>query len=104
MSDLNIENLSPAPFFARFLEGQNTQELSKEEMQGVRGGTMVTDAYPSDQPNVPGGHMPGSIMDLIRVAREWGVSAPGYPLPQEPEMVTLAYPSDSDVAGSDISI
>lgn len=103
MSDLKIKDLPPAPFFARFLEGQYDKEMTREEMQAVNGGTAVTTAFPSDQEGVPGGQIPEQFAELIRSARGRFPSMPGYPstpgFPNPPgsEMVTQAYPSDSDV-------
>ncbi|MGI9292570.1 MAG: microviridin/marinostatin family tricyclic proteinase inhibitor [Pseudomonadales bacterium] len=103
MSDLKIKDLPPAPFFARFLEGQFDKEMTREEMQAVQGGTMVTNAFPSDQEGVPGGYVPEDIAEWIRRAREGFPSMPdlpsmpGYPKPPGSEMVTLAAPSDSDM-------
>ncbi len=51
MSDPNKKDLNSevVPFFARFLEGQITEELSEEEMEAVKGGgDPVTMKYPSD--------------------------------------------------------
>ena len=51
MSDVQIKDLTPVPFFARFLEGQHT-ELTPEQMRGLRGGaSVVTMAAPSDSDN-----------------------------------------------------
>ena len=45
----------PVPFFAKFLEGQNHEDLSDEELELVSGGktrNIQTTAYPSDQEGV----------------------------------------------------
>ena len=39
MSEVKFEDLSPAPFFARFLENQFARPLSADEMKAVRGGS-----------------------------------------------------------------
>ncbi|MBW4494003.1 MAG: microviridin/marinostatin family tricyclic proteinase inhibitor [Oscillatoria princeps RMCB-10] len=48
MSEKEKQSLQPeaVPFFARFLEGQGSEELSDEEMQAIAGGK--TQKYPSD--------------------------------------------------------
>src|SRR5262245_29908762 len=48
MSHVHMKDLTPVPFFARFLEGQHT-ELTPEQMMSLRGGaSVVTMAAPSD--------------------------------------------------------
>jgi Serine endopeptidase inhibitors len=47
MSNVKFEDLAPAPFFARFLEGQSIKEMTREELKSVCGGTAVTMAAPS---------------------------------------------------------
>ena len=49
MSEKEKQGWQPeaVPFFARFLEGQGTEELSDEEMQAIAGGQ--TRKYPSDR-------------------------------------------------------
>ncbi|NEP35227.1 MULTISPECIES: microviridin/marinostatin family tricyclic proteinase inhibitor [unclassified Moorena] len=56
MSDMNNpeENSQAVPFFARYLEGQFIEDLSKEEMETVKGGNVLpirslTRKYPSDR-------------------------------------------------------
>ncbi|MEM1308058.1 MAG: microviridin/marinostatin family tricyclic proteinase inhibitor [Cyanobacteria bacterium P01_H01_bin.153] len=43
-------NCREVPFFARYLEGQITQNLSEEELRQVNGGNgvLTTHKYPSD--------------------------------------------------------
>ncbi|MBH8566664.1 microviridin/marinostatin family tricyclic proteinase inhibitor [Nostoc sp. CENA67] len=51
MSEAKPENLNSqaVPFFARFLEGQNFEDLSDQESEAVSGGcTVQTKKYPSD--------------------------------------------------------
>ncbi len=67
MSEREKQDLtsSAVPFFARYLEGQFSEDLSVEEMEKVTGGSeVVTQRYPSDQEDA----------------------------------VTLAFPSDEEVA------
>ncbi len=39
MSEVKLEDLSPAPFFARFLEDQFARPLTADEMKAMRGGS-----------------------------------------------------------------
>ena len=39
MSEVKLDDLSPAPFFARFLEDQFARPLTADEMKAVRGGS-----------------------------------------------------------------
>jgi hypothetical protein len=91
MPDLKIEDLSPVPFFAHFLEGQFSRELTEEEMKALRGGSAVTMAAPSDQEGVPMGVLP-DIPSLFP-----GGLAPIHTKPVTPHPVTMAYPSDGEV-------
>src|SRR5215510_8896571 len=93
MSDVKIEDLSPVPFFAHFLEGQFSKDLSAEEMKAVLGGSIVTMVAPSDQEGMPVGEVP-DIQELLRRVRERVGQIPSLPLPGSP--VTLAYPSDQE--------
>lgn len=93
MSDVKIEDLSPVPFFAHFLEGQFSKDLTEEEMKAVRGGSVVTMAAPSDQEVVPVVKLP-DIQELLRNAIKAHGQVPGNPLPGNP--VTMAYPSDGE--------
>ncbi|QSJ14101.1 microviridin/marinostatin family tricyclic proteinase inhibitor [Nostoc sp. UHCC 0702] len=55
MSEAKPENLNSqaVPFFARFLEGQNIEDLTDQESEAVSGGcTAVTLKYPSDNEDV----------------------------------------------------
>ncbi|NET67137.1 MAG: microviridin/marinostatin family tricyclic proteinase inhibitor [Moorea sp. SIO1G6] len=82
MSDMkNPENNPQAvPFFARYLEGQFIEDLSKEEMEAVKGGTVlppqrgITTKYPSDRE------------DWLPVTLKF----------RDDVFVTLKYPSDND--------
>jgi hypothetical protein len=99
MSNVKIEDLSPAPFFARFLEGQSVEDMSRDEMKAVYGGTIVTTAAPSDQEGAPGGEFSESFQDMILHALGGGraPSSPGL-FPCGPAVVTMAYPSDNEGA------
>jgi len=92
MSDVKIKDLSPVPFFAHFLEGQFSKDLTEEEMKAVRGGSGVTMAAPSDQEGVPIGELP----DIQALLRSGIAHLPSNPLTPSP--VTMAYPSDGEVA------
>lgn len=85
MSDKEKQGLQPeaVPFFARFLEGQGTEELSDEEMQAIAGGKKkyTTEKYPSD--NDEGGDV--TTLKYPSDSDEGG-----------DVMVTLKYPSDGD--------
>ena len=98
MSDIKVDDLPPAPFFARFLEGQFSRDLNDEELKAIRGGAAVTLAYPSDQEGTETHKLP-TVEDLRRLMGQFPVSpgAPGGPAGPCP-IVTMAYPSDSDTA------
>ena len=96
MSNVKFEDLAPAPFFARFLEGQSIKEMTREELKAVCGGTAVTMAAPSDQEGVPVGEYPEAIGDMIHRALEGIPSSPRFPGSSGPTIVTMAYPSDSE--------
>ncbi|OLT58510.1 microviridin/marinostatin family tricyclic proteinase inhibitor [Moorena bouillonii] len=88
MSDMNNpeENSQAVPFFARYLEGQFLEDLSKEEMEAVKGGSQfpirsVTRKYPSDRED----WLPVTLK--FPSDREEGGGGP---------IVTLKYPSDND--------
>ena len=102
MSEVKLEDLSPAPFFARFLEDQFARPLTTDEMKAVRGGSSALEqdmvvrtmpladyspwtwAGPAGLPAFPG--LPGSVD---------AVPLPLYsPLARAPE-TTMAAPSDN---------
>ena len=93
MSDFKIDDLSPVPFFAHFLEGQFSKDLTAEEMEDVLGGTTVTQAAPSDQEGAPIGEFP-DVKELIRHITEQVRQVPSIPLLGQP--TTMAYPSDGE--------
>lgn len=92
MSDVKIKDLSPVPFFAHFLEGQFSQNLTEEEMKAIRGGSAVTLAYPSDQEGTPSGELPDLQEPLHRVGKRRG-QLPG---DFSERLVTQVYPSDGE--------
>lgn len=93
------DNSQALPFFARYLEGQyseNMEDLSEEEMQEVQGGLKISPQihtrpkldeifvslkYPSDQED--GGHPPTDVSKK-------------YPSDADEHMMTNAYPSDRE--------
>lgn len=97
MSDVKIEDLSPTPFLARFLEDQFARPLTEAEMKAVRGGEgkspLAQDLVMPVEPDGGPGSSPGG----------WPF-APGEPYPGMPPGVpswpwkapvtTMAYPSD----------
>lgn len=100
MSDIKIDDLPPAPFFARFLEGQFARELTAEEMKAVSGGSAVTMAAPSDQEGADIYKLP-DLEDLRRLIGQFpgSPSVPGGPAGPCP-IVTMAYPSDGESTGN----
>ncbi|MBN3898726.1 MAG: microviridin/marinostatin family tricyclic proteinase inhibitor [Nostoc sp.] len=81
MSEIKPEDLNSqaVPFFARFLEGQNGEDLSDQQSEAISGGcTVVTQKYPSDN-------------------EDGGVVTKKYPSDSD-EAVTQKYPSDGDDA------
>ena len=94
MSDM--PNEKAVPFFARYLEGQNIEELSDEDMEAVAGGkkgrkgcggVVTTEKYPSDQEDGSGG--------------DTGAVTMKYPSDNEDGggVVTMKYPSDNEESG-----
>ena len=85
MPAVKIADLSPTPFFARFLEGQFS-ELTPEQMKRVHGGAApaVTMAYPSDSDAAEVTPPPFPAIDLTQWP--WPViNMPGMPsLPTSP--------------------
>lgn len=98
MSSVKFDELSPVPFFARFLEGQSIKEMTREELKAVCGGMAVTTAAPSDQEGVPSGEYPEAVGEIIRRALEGIPSNPGFPGTTESPIITMAYPSDGEGA------
>jgi len=71
-------NSQAVPFFARFLEGQNVEEISDEESEAVSGGAKYqTLKYPSDN-------------------EDGGIVTKKYPSDNDEYAVTQKYPSDGD--------
>lgn len=94
MSDIKIEDLSPVPFFAHFLEGQFSKTLTEEEMKALRGGSSVTMAAPSDQEGLSTGMPMPNMPDIQELLRSGFAHIPGRPSALSP--VTQAYPSDGE--------
>ncbi|MEH2380496.1 MAG: microviridin/marinostatin family tricyclic proteinase inhibitor [Nostoc sp.] len=81
MSEIKPEDLNSqaVPFFARFLEGQNAEDLSDQQSEVISGGcTAVTKKYPSDSDEAGTQQCPSGNEDA-------GV-------------VTLKFPSDNEDA------
>jgi Serine endopeptidase inhibitors len=106
MSECKTDTLAPKPFFARFLEGQHVETMTREEMAGIRGGVFVTQAYPSDQEGVPVIEFPKWFDDFIEKKGGLGGYLTKQPdlsgiLPGHPAKggaVTLKFPSDNEGA------
>lgn len=98
MSDKEKQGRPPeaVPFFARFLEGQDIEELSDEEMQAVAGGgDMVTLKYPSD--NEDGGVQTRKYpSDNEDGGGDVGIVTKKFPSDDDDVNVTMKYPSDGD--------
>jgi len=88
MSDVKIEDLSPVPFFAHFLESHFSRNLTAEEMKALRGGSCTPNEMDAEAPIWGLPDVPGLIRRLGPVGQ-----VPGNPLPP----VTMAYPSDGEV-------
>ena len=82
MSDSNQQNFDSSsqavPFFARYLEGQAFEDLSEEEIDGIRGGMKIEFA-----------DFNKALMDLDQPDKDF------------PMWVTHKYPSDGDDSVSD---
>lgn len=95
MPENQPENLNSqaVPFFARFLEGQNYEDLSDQESEAVSGGAKYqTKKYPSDKED--GGFVTdkcGSDNDVVTTQK--------YPSDNDEDselVTTLKYPSDGE--------
>jgi hypothetical protein len=53
MSDFKVEDLSPVPFFAHFLEGQFAKDMTQEQMKAIRGGAVMTTTNSYDDGELP---------------------------------------------------
>lgn len=90
MSDMDKQKLNEKalPFFIRYLEEQDCQELSEEELTSVKGGCgigkITTRKYPSDNEDVSG----GKVVTLKYPSDNEDVGGGG--------VVTLKYPSDNE--------
>jgi len=95
MSDVKLEELSPAPFFARFLEAQFARPLTADEMKAVRGGSsaleqdLVHTISPAEYPEWMRAGLAGmpGIVNAVPLAL-WS------PMREAPE-TTMAAPSDN---------
>jgi len=99
MSDVKVEDLSPAPFFARFLEDQYARPLTEAEMKAVRGGEgksplaqdLVVNKIMADPPEWGGWPFPTNMPPGL----PGGPGMPGGPCgPAGGPATTMAYPSD----------
>lgn len=84
-------NTQAVPFFARFLEGQNCEDLTDEESEAVSGGKIGhTRKYPSDCEDGNGVTGKRRDQDIVVTMK--------YPSDheEEGEVVTLKFPSDDD--------
>lgn len=90
-------NSQAVPFFARFLEGQNVEEISDEESEAVSGGVKYrTEKYPSDNED-------GGIVTTLKYPsdnEDGGPVTRKYPSDNDEYAVTLKYPSDNDEEGT----
>jgi hypothetical protein len=89
-------NSQAVPFFARFLEGQNVEEISDEESEAVSGGVKYhTEKYPSDKDE-------GVVTTLKYPSdnEDGGLVTKKYPSDNDEYAVTLKYPSDNDEEGT----
>jgi hypothetical protein len=81
MSDIKVENLDSqaVPFFARFLENQNCEDVSAEEMESINGGkcSITTQKFPND------------VADTATTKAHF----------DQETFVTLKFPSDSEDTG-----
>ena len=84
------------PFFARYLEGQDCNDLSDEQMQAVGGGRFITRKYPSDQEGVSTRKFPSDSDVVTRKFPSDGEGGSGY--------VTLKYPSDNETVFGSLRI
>ena len=73
MSDVKVEDLPPVPFFAHFLEGQFSKDLTQEQMKAIRGGTVVTTNNSYDDGELPD---PQQLLKELQLGQ-----IPGMPFP-----------------------
>lgn len=111
MSEMKPEDLNSqaVPFFARFLEGQNAEDISDQESEAISGGTtVVTQKYPSDNED-------GGVVTKKHPSdnKHGGVATRKYPSDSDEHavtqkchsdnehgvVVTLKYPSDNEDSG-----
>lgn len=83
MSEIKPEDLNSqaVPFFARFLEGPNCEDLCDQQSEAISGGhTVVSQKYPSDN-------------------EDGGVATRKYPSDNDEHTVTQKCPSDNEDGG-----
>jgi hypothetical protein len=85
MPNIKVENLDSqaVPFFARFLENQNCEDVSAEEMENISGGDrpITTQKFPND------------VADAATTKAHFD---------QETTFVTLKFPSDEEDIGTPV--
>ncbi|MEH2457447.1 microviridin/marinostatin family tricyclic proteinase inhibitor [Nostoc sp.] len=94
MSEIKPEDLNSqaVPFFARFLEGQNGEDLSDQESEAISGGqTLMTEKYPSD--NEDGGVVTNTPRSG---SHEQAVTHNCHSDNKHEGAVTLKFPSDNE--------
>jgi hypothetical protein len=94
MSKNSPEESQAVPFFARFLEGQNFEEISEEESEAVSGGTTITSSkYPSDKEDCGENAMtkkyPSDCADVAYTTKKHNYD-------KDIIFVTMKFPSDSE--------
>lgn len=94
VSEIKPENLNSqaVPFFARFLEGQNGEDLSDQESEAISGGqTLMTEKYPSDNED-------GSVVTNTPPSgsHEQAVTHNCHSDNKHEGAVTLKFPSDNE--------
>ncbi|MEH1962620.1 MAG: microviridin/marinostatin family tricyclic proteinase inhibitor [Nostoc sp.] len=96
MSEIKPEDLNSqaVPFFARFLEGQNGEDLSDQQSEAISGGqTAMTQKFPSDSED--------GVVETKKYpsdSDEQAVTQKCHSDHEHGGAVTLKYPSDGDDA------
>lgn len=105
MSEMKPEDLNSqaVPFFARFLEGQNCEDLSDQQSEAISGGNIVvTQKYPSDSDEAITQKYPSDNEDGGVVTKKYPSDSDEAVTQKCPSdhkdgrVVTLKYPSDGD--------
>ncbi|MEH1941825.1 MAG: microviridin/marinostatin family tricyclic proteinase inhibitor [Nostoc sp.] len=102
MSEIKPEDLNSqaVPFFARFLEGQNAEDISDEESEAISGGNLiVTQKYPSDNEE-------GVVVTKKCPSdnEHGGVATRKYPSDSDEHAVTKKCPSDNEHGGVAVTL